>query len=175
MVLQENKARISLDHNLPLVRQCKYYWPWCKESVKLGLCAASCSLADESTFTLSGQYYISHLTFCVPMPGPFPLGSHCWWWLLSNVNLTALEVCAEGQGKPLLSSTAPDFFQICLPLTCFLSKTHLSKPSRQHIYGCSHPAGWSCNCLMLSLPQLAVQTKVGLGGHSSSCPHLKWH
>lgn len=55
------------------------------------------------------------------------------------VKLTTPDVYAGDQGKPLLSSTAQDFFQICLLLTCFLSKTHLLKPSRQQIYGCAHP------------------------------------
>lgn len=105
-----------------------------------------------------------------PLARPLPLGSRCCWWSVSNLKLTAPEVFAENQGKPLLSSTAPDFFQICLPLTRFLSKTHLPKPSRQQIYGCTCP---SC-CVKLQLPNavpltVAVQAKEGLGGQSSSC------
>lgn len=168
-MLQENKARISLDHSLLPVRQYKYHWPWCKESVKLCVCAANWSLADETTFTLWGQYSISHLTFCAP----FPLGSHCWWWSVSNVKLTAPGIYAGDQGKPLLSSTAPDFFQICLPLTCFLSKTHLPKPSIHQIYGCTHPAAW--NCLTLSLSLWLYTPRQAWESTAQAAPHLRWH
>lgn len=118
-------------------------------------------------------YIPSHL-LC-PLARSFSLGSHCSCWPVRTVRETASDACAGDQEKPLLPSAAQDLFQIRLPFTCFPSKTYLPKPRKKQIYGCAHPAAWSCNCLTLSLSMWLYRPRRAWESAAQADPHPRWH